>query len=288
MFETPAPHSAPDSFASGSAAYQRPARIQRVPDALTDARRPIELVVDADIAPRTVTPPELTPRPRSDQVVRVLNIAIAGTALVILSPVMLLVALAIRLSSPGPVFYGQTRVGQDRRRRASQSSVFDRRACDLGGRVFRIYKFRTMRIDAERRGVQWATKNDPRVTRLGGFLRKCRLDELPQVFNILRGDMSWVGPRPEQPHLVNHYTEQHHVRFAVRPGLTGWWQIRRDGIRQIFEDAELNIYYVEHMSPLLDLKIVLLTPWALVHGGSVPTAVQEFGHPIPDSGRSKA
>ena len=159
MFDAP---SAPPSDAPNlTTSYTRTRRTDRGIELPTEKVRPIALVRDADMVPRPRTLPELTPRTRSEVVVRAINIAISGMALVILAPVMMLVALAIKMSSPGPVIYAQTRVGQDRRRRSRQHSHFDRRSCDLGGRVFRIYKFRTMRIDAERRGVQWATNSDP-------------------------------------------------------------------------------------------------------------------------------
>jgi len=270
MFETRGPYSAPDTFASGGSAYQRPTRAERAPEIATDVRRPIALVVDADIAPRAVTLPELTPRPRSDQLVRALNIAIAGTALLILSPIMLLVALAIRLSSPGPVFYGQTRVGQDRRRRANPSSVFDRRTCNLGGRVFRIYKFRTMRIDAERRGVQWATKNDPRVTLLGRFLRQCRLDELPQLINVVRGDMNIVGPRPERPSIVRKLAqsiEEYPLRHWAKPGITGLAQINLSYdtcLDDVRAKVRYDLEYIRRQSVSEDLRIMLCTMPAML------------------------
>jgi lipopolysaccharide/colanic/teichoic acid biosynthesis glycosyltransferase len=105
--------------------------------------------------------------------------------------------------------------------------------------------------------------DDPRVTRVGRLLRRTALDELPQLWNILRGEMSWVGPRPEQPFLAERYADWQRARLKVRPGLTGWWQVWRRGDEQMHEHTELDIYYVQHVSLWLDLKILLLTPWAL-------------------------
>jgi lipopolysaccharide/colanic/teichoic acid biosynthesis glycosyltransferase len=272
MFDTTSPHPSSDVVYSPSApaAPSRAPRTDRVVDRPADMDRPIALIRDADRAEDTQTLPALTPKPRSQYLLRALNVTIAGIALVILAPVMLLVAIAIKLSSPGPVIYAQTRVGQDRRRRSSQLSSFDRRACDLGGRVFRIYKFRTMRIDAERRGVQWATKNDPRVTRLGGFLRKCRLDELPQLFNVLNNDMNIVGPRPERPSIVRRLAgsiEEYPLRHWAKPGITGLAQINLaydtclDDVRA---KVRYDLAYIERQSMAEDLRIMLCTMPAML------------------------
>lgn len=272
MFDTTTPHSAPDVVYSPSvpATSPRPARLDRAIDRPTEIDRPITLVRDADLTEETRTLPALTPKPRSQYLLRALNIAIAGIALLILAPVMLLVAIAIKLSSPGPVIYAQTRVGQDRRRRSSQRSSFDRRACDLGGRVFRIYKFRTMRIDAERRGVQWATKNDPRVTPLGGFLRKCRLDELPQLFNVLVNDMNIVGPRPERPSIVRKLAgsiEEYPLRHWAKPGITGLAQINLSYdtcLDDVRAKVRYDLAYIERQSMAEDLRIMLCTMPAML------------------------
>jgi lipopolysaccharide/colanic/teichoic acid biosynthesis glycosyltransferase len=206
----------------------------------------------------------------SDYVVRALNIVIAGTALVIMLPVMMLVVLAIKLFSPGPVIYAQTRVGQDRRRGGTPRLRFDRRACDLGGRVFRIYKFRTMRIDAERRGVQWATKNDPRVTRLGRLLRQTRLDELPQLVNVIRGDMNIVGPRPERPLLVRRLAasiEEYPLRHRTKPGITGLAQINQaydTSLDDVRAKVRYDLEYIRRRSVAEDLRIMLCTMPAML------------------------
>jgi lipopolysaccharide/colanic/teichoic acid biosynthesis glycosyltransferase len=228
------------------------------------------LVRDGDRAFASRSLPELKPEVRSDQWVRTLNIAIAGTALALLAPVMVLVAIAIRISSPGPIIYAQTRVGQDRRRRVRQLSMFDRRACDLGGRVFRIYKFRTMRLDAERRGVQWATKNDPRVTALGRFLRGSRLDELPQLINVVMGDMNIVGPRPERPSIVRKLAEsieEYPLRHWAKPGITGLAQINLSYdtcLDDVRAKVRYDLEYIRRQSVTEDLRIMLCTMPAML------------------------
>jgi len=169
-------------------------------------------------------------------------------------PVFLLTALAIKLDSPGPVFFGQERVGQ-------------------GGRVFRLLKFRTMVQDAERlTGPVWATAQDPRVTRVGRLLRATRLDEFPQILNVLRGEMSFIGPRPERPHFVAQlrrklpYYEQRH---SIKPGITGWAQVcYRYGatIEDAEEKLQYDLYYVKNLSPFLDLLILVSSIQVVLFG----------------------
>jgi sugar transferase (PEP-CTERM system associated) len=186
---------------------------------------------------------------------RVGEVALASFAVLIAAPIMGLVALAVKLSSPGPVLYRQTRVGE-------------------GGREFPLLKYRTMRPDAEASsGPVWAAaEHDPRITRMGKLLRKSRLDELPQLWNVLRGDMSFVGPRPERPHFVEklrkvipYYDERH----GVRPGITGWAQVKFP-YGSTLEDAEgklqYDLFYVKHMSLLLDVAIVLETAKVMLLG----------------------
>ncbi|MEO6864527.1 MAG: sugar transferase, partial [Gemmatimonadaceae bacterium] len=172
--------------------------------------------------------PRVVAAERSEALNRLLNLAIAFIALVILAPVMLLIALAVKLTSHGPVFYVQDRVGVDRRRR-SRSHTEDRRTSNVGGRPFRILKFRSMRKDAEAgTGAVWATKQDPRVTPVGQFLRTTRLDELPQLINVVLGDMNIVGPRPERPSIfaeLRQNIDGYQLRQQARPGITGWAQI---------------------------------------------------------------
>jgi exopolysaccharide biosynthesis polyprenyl glycosylphosphotransferase len=175
----------------------------------------------------------------------------ALVGLILSAPIMLLAALAIRLDSRGPVFYSQIRLGEQ---------------C----RSFRIYKFRTMRVDAEINGAAWAQKNDPRITRLGGLLRKSRLDELPQLINVLRGDLSIVGPRPERPEFVTTLKEQipfYNRRHMVKPGLTGWAQVRYvygASIEDAREKLQYDLYYIKNRSLLLDVEIVLRTVWVVL------------------------
>jgi len=152
-------------------------------------------------------------------------------------------AAAVSIDSSGPAIFRQRRIGQH-------------------GQPFTTYKFRTMRVDAPAYSLK-VGDDDPRITRIGRLLRRTALDELPQLWNIVRGEMSWIGPRPEQPFLVEGYADWQRARLRVRPGLTGWWQVRRRGNEQMHEHTELDIYYVEHLSPWLDLKIVLMTPWAI-------------------------
>lgn len=178
---------------------------------------------------------------------RAMDILLAGVGLVLSSPIMLLLAIAIRLESRGPVLYRQTRVG-------------------LNGRHFNVLKFRSMRVDAEQNGkAQWAQQNDPRVTRIGRFIRKVRLDELPQFLNILRGDMSFVGPRPERPVFVEELQKVipfYEERHLVRPGLTGWAQVEYAygaSVEDAAQKLEYDLFYMKNMSFFFDLLIVLKT-----------------------------
>jgi len=176
---------------------------------------------------------------------RTLDLAVTIPCLLILAPILLLIALAIRLDSPGPVFYRQDRVGRDRR-------------------VFQILKFRSMHVGAEREtGPVWAPSGDPRRTRMGSFLRTWSLDELPQLLNVLKGDMSLVGPRPERPYFVDRFEELvpgYFDRHRVKSGITGWAQV--NGLRgrvPIEERTRYDLYYVANWSLLLDLRILLMT-----------------------------
>ncbi|HYG63922.1 MAG TPA: sugar transferase [Thermoanaerobaculia bacterium] len=184
---------------------------------------------------------------------RVLDLAAATTGLILAAPVMLLVALAVRLDSPGPVFFRQDRVGR-------------------GGREFTLWKFRSMRTDAEAGGAQWAVQGDPRVTRVGRFIRKTRLDELPQLWNVLVGDMSLVGPRPERRMFVDQLKEQiplYEQRLVVRPGLTGWAQIKApyaSSFEESLEKLKFDLYYIKNLSLFLDISILLSTARTVLLG----------------------
>jgi lipopolysaccharide/colanic/teichoic acid biosynthesis glycosyltransferase len=195
---------------------------------------------------------------------RALNVVVAAVGIVITFPLMLMIAMAIKLSSRGPVVYSQPRVGLDRRRGSDSSSI--RRDADRGGRVFTIYKFRTMRPDDGSPQQTWASQSDPRITLIGRFLRATRLDELPQFFNVLLGDMNIVGPRPEQPDLFaeiqNELGRKYRRRQKVLPGITGLAQVSLGydtdiaGVeRKLAKDME----YISEQSPVRDLEIMLKT-----------------------------
>jgi lipopolysaccharide/colanic/teichoic acid biosynthesis glycosyltransferase len=218
----------------------------------------------ADVGPVTFELDEVTPRARSERMGRVVNLVVAVVALVVLSPVMLLVALAIKLTSRGPIFYRQTRVGLDRRSR--RHSSHERRRHDHGGKVFEMYKFRTMRADAEIDGrAVWAQKGDPRVTPIGRILRRTRIDELPQLYNVIRGEMNIVGPRPERPTIFARLRAdipEYHMRQRVKPGITGWAQINQaydacvDDVRR---KVRYDLEYLQRQGLVEDLRIMSLT-----------------------------
>lgn len=203
-------------------------------------------------------------RRRDSWGLRALNVAIAALGLILAAPLMLLIALLIKLTSPGPVIYTQLRVGLDRRN-GSSAYPGSRRRVDHGGRLFRIYKFRTMRVDADNNAEVWATPNDSRVTPIGRILRQYRLDELPQLFNVLIGDMNIVGPRPEQPAIFQQLRTQiegYAQRQRVRPGITGWAQVNQHydrSIEDVKRKVQLDLEYIEKRSVLHDLKIMLRT-----------------------------
>jgi lipopolysaccharide/colanic/teichoic acid biosynthesis glycosyltransferase len=194
-----------------------------------------------------------------------MNVAIASIALVILSPLMLVIAFLIAGSTPGPIFYSQTRVGIDRRRRGTRA-IFDRRHEDQGGITFTIYKFRTMYVDAERHsGAVWAIQNDPRVTAIGRVLRRSRLDELPQLFNVIMGDMNIVGPRPERPSIFKELRQdivEYPIRQRARPGITGLAQVnhRYDmSVDDVRIKVQYDIEYLRRQSLTEDVKIMART-----------------------------
>ncbi len=201
---------------------------------------------------------------RSERARRYLNVFVAIVGLIVLSPVFLLIALAIRLTSKGPVIYSQTRVGVDRRSpaRAAQNG---RRKTDLGGRPFTIYKFRTMCQEGSRHKQVWATRDDPRVTPIGRVMRKLRLDELPQLVNVLKGDMNIVGPRPEQPAIFANLREEvpgYHLRQRVLPGITGWAQVNQSYdtcLEDVRRKVKLDLEYILKTSAAEDLRIMAMT-----------------------------
>jgi lipopolysaccharide/colanic/teichoic acid biosynthesis glycosyltransferase len=204
------------------------------------------------------------PRSRSETVTRVVNLSLASVALVAIAPIMALVAVLVRITSPGPAFYSQTRVGVDRRWRRNQSD--DRRVHDYGGKPFKMWKFRSMCVDAEPDGrAVWARKCDPRVTPIGSFLRKTRLDELPQLYNVLRGDMNIVGPRPERPQIfveLRANIPEYPIRQRVKPGITGWAQINQaydTCIDDVRTKVRYDLEYIQRQSLALDLRIMSMT-----------------------------
>jgi lipopolysaccharide/colanic/teichoic acid biosynthesis glycosyltransferase len=176
------------------------------------------------------------------------DVALAGLGLVVTGPLLAAAALAIKIEDGGPVLYRQRRVGKD-------------------GRDFDVLKLRSMVVDAERRGAGFAVdRGDARITRVGRVLRRTSIDELPQLWNVVRGDMSVIGPRPTLRYQVDRYTERQLRRLEVRPGLTGWAQIHGRATLPWEERIELDVWYVEHRSPTIDLKILLRTPLTLVGG----------------------
>jgi len=176
---------------------------------------------------------------------RTFDIVFSIAAIIVTSPIMLIAAIGIKLTSPGPVIFKQERMGLDRR-------------------TFIMYKFRTMRVsDQKTADTQWTVENDPRRTKFGAFLRRTSIDELPQFFNVLKGDMSVVGPRPERPYFVEQFKDEipkYMVKHHVRPGITGWAQT--NGLRgdtSIRDRINHDLYYLENWSFMFDLKIIILT-----------------------------
>jgi lipopolysaccharide/colanic/teichoic acid biosynthesis glycosyltransferase len=204
---------------------------------------------------------------------RTIDVGLSGIGLLALSPVIALIAAAVRLDSSGPIFYRQRRVGLDRRTASPPAQDGARRTSDFGGRPFEIYKFRTMEVSAEHEtGPVWSSRNDARITRVGRWLRNYRFDELPQLLNVLKGDMSIVGPRPERPHIaVSLATEvsDYQRRHRVLPGITGWAQVHLgydtsvDGVR---EKLEYDLEYIDNRSLALDLRIMLMTVPVVLRG----------------------
>jgi lipopolysaccharide/colanic/teichoic acid biosynthesis glycosyltransferase len=196
---------------------------------------------------------------------RSLNVSVAVCGLVVMAPAVCMIGLLIKATSPGPILYSQTRVGLDRRAfRGTRSQT--RREEDLGGRVFTIWKFRSMRVDAEAPGVAvWASERDPRITAIGAFIRKTRLDELPQLWNVIRGEMNVVGPRPERPSIflsLRTQVDAYHLRQRVKPGITGWAQINLaydTTIEDVKKKVALDLEYIAARSIWFDLKIMLST-----------------------------
>jgi Undecaprenyl-phosphate glucose phosphotransferase len=182
---------------------------------------------------------------------RIMDVVLSAFAILVLSPLMAAIAVLIKLTSPGPVLYRQER-------------------CGLNGRPFQMLKFRTMWVNAETDGPVMTSHNDPRRTRLGAFLRATNLDELPQLFNVLRGEMSLVGPRPERPVFVHKFKKtipNYMVRHAVKCGMTGWAQVNGwRGNSSLRKRVQYDLYYITHWNPLFDLRILVLTAWRMLFG----------------------
>lgn len=195
---------------------------------------------------------------RYEKIKRFFDICLSAAALVVLSPLLLVIAILIYLEDKGPVIYSQTRIGKD-------------------GRAFKLYKFRSMCVDAderlrdlqklnERDGPVFKIKNDPRVTKVGKFIRKTCIDELPQLVNIIKGDMSIVGPRPPLPNEVEQYNSYQKQRLLVVPGLTCYWQIQKGEETTFDEWVELDLKYIKERSILLDFRLILLTFKVILSG----------------------
>jgi len=188
---------------------------------------------------------------------RLLDLIASCAGLVMLSPLFFVVAAAIKLDNPGPVFFRQARAGKD-------------------GRTFRVYKFRTMVVDAEQKGAGvFIEKDDPRITRVGKFLRSLSIDELPQLINIMKGEMSLVGPRPTLPYQVDNYNERQRRRLLVLPGITGWAQVNGRNELTWTERVELDIWYVDNRNFWLDLKILLKTCSVVFNRTGIYREIQE-------------
>jgi len=213
---------------------------------------------------------------------RVIDVIGALAGMVFTLPLWLILPILIKLDSPGPVFYRQVRVGvnrrrSDRRKRQGttlrEGSASDRRHRDYLGKLFKVIKFRTMINDAERNsGPVWATKNDMRITRLGAILRQTRLDEIPQFINILKGEMSLVGPRPERPSLVvdlSTRVENYAERLQVKPGLTGLAQVENgydSSVTSVIEKVSFDLQYIRNRSIIADIRILFKTVVVVVTG----------------------
>ncbi len=180
------------------------------------------------------------------RVKRVFDLLLSAILLILMAPIMALVALAIRVESPGPIIFSQERVG-------------------LNGKRFTLHKFRSMRTDAEKNGPAWAKEQDDRCTRVGAFIRRCRLDELPQLVNVLRGEMSFVGPRPERPYFVDMLKQNiryYDFRHYVTPGITGWAQVNYPygaSVEDAYQKLQYDLYYAKNVSIGLDVLVLLKT-----------------------------
>jgi exopolysaccharide biosynthesis polyprenyl glycosylphosphotransferase len=236
--------------------HDLPVRVWVIPDYFSLTLHQATIEEFAGIPLMDLRAPALTEYQRMMK--RAFDVVICLFSMPFVLPIMGGIALAIKLDSPGPVFYTPTRVGEN-------------------GRLFRMYKFRTMVLNAEMMQPLVETRdengnlvnkrrNDPRVTRVGRFIRRTSLDELPQLFNVIEGSMSLIGPRPEQPYLVKMYDLWQRKRFAVPQGMTGWWQVNGRSDKPMHLHTEEDLYYVQHYSIWLDLMILFKTVWAVLRG----------------------
>jgi len=248
--DRPGPSEAPESLHNSR--YRRPESVTAIE---------FERIQRVDHAQRRAGVAEH--RRAVDVLCRALNVLVAVIGLVVAAPLMLLIALAVRLTSRGPVVYRQTRVGHDRRTPV-QASRNGRRETDVGGRPFTIYKFRTMYVANDERQV-WADRDDPRITPVGRMLRRLRFDEFPQLFNVLRGEMNLVGPRPEQPEIFAQLRERvddYAERQRVLPGITGWAQINQHydtSEEDVRRKLQFDLEYISKRSVTKDLRIMART-----------------------------
>jgi lipopolysaccharide/colanic/teichoic acid biosynthesis glycosyltransferase len=200
---------------------------------------------------------------------RLTNVMLALIGLILTMPFIIVIGLMIKLTSPGPILFTQARVGIDRRR-PGEGPADGRRVVDYGGRLFRIYKFRTMYVSPGDAPQRWATRDDPRVTPVGRILRKYRLDELPQLYNVMQGDMNLVGPRPEQPRIFALLRDQiplYELRQRVLPGLTGLAQVNQTydtSTEDVRRKVGFDLEYISRRSAGQDLRILLRTPLAVL------------------------
>lgn len=236
--------------------HDKPVKIWVIPDYFHLALHKAQITEFAGFPMLDLRAPALNDYQRL--IKRVFDLLLGIISLIIFSPIMLTISIAIKLGSPGPILYRSQRLGEN-------------------GRLFWMYKYRSMVTNADQKidsitkidpdgNILYKTPNDPRITRVGRFIRRTSLDELPQLFNVLRGEMSLVGPRPELPTLVEHYEPWQRKRFAVPQGITGWWQINGRSDKPMHLHTEDDIYYIQNYSILLDIIILLKTGWVVLRG----------------------
>lgn len=245
--------------------YRSPTLPQLAPGA-GDAECMVPVFVEPEMrAP--ASPADVEPRSRRNKLDRLVNVTLATLGLLFVMPVMLIFAALVRLTSPGPILYSQARVGYDRRRRTrGVEQIYDRRTRDLGGRPFMILKFRTMHVGAEKpNGAVWATQGDARVTAVGRVMRTYRIDELPQLINVIRGEMNIVGPRPERPSIFSRLCDdiaEYPLRQRAKPGITGWAQVNHSydaSVDDVRRKVRYDLEYLQRQGVREDLRIMART-----------------------------